>query len=181
MKRNSFFILFLFTVATTFSQQYFDTVQLRKSVEFMSADDKMGRLPGSDGSQAVAEYILTEFKNAGLVPLCSNGYQHFSYIKGWQNTDSCAAWLDDKELVPYLDFAPVNYFHTCKAGLEAEVVFVGNGEGVNWKKCTGKWVLLLEDENIHRTTASHMAIIQGAGGIIVIDTTNSLQYEYSNV
>lgn len=181
MKRNSFFILFLFTVATAFSQQYFDTVQLRKSVEFMSADDKMGRLPGSDGSQVVSEYILAEFKNAGLVPLCSNGYQHFSYIKGWQNTDSCAAWLDDKELVPYLDFAPVNYFHTCKAGLEAEVVFVGNGEGVNWKQCTGKWVLLLEDENIHRTTASHMAIIQGAGGIIVIDTTDSLQYEYSNV
>ena len=66
MKRNSFFILFLFTVATTFSQQYFDTVQLRKSVEFMSADDKMGRLPGSDGSQVVSEYILAEFKNAGL-------------------------------------------------------------------------------------------------------------------
>ena len=181
MKKNNFFILFLFAVATAFPQQYFDTVQLRKSVEFMSADDKMGRLPGSDGSNVVAEYILTEFKNAGLTPLCNSGYQHFSYIKGWQNSDSCGAWLDGRELVAYSDFAPVNYFHTRTAGLEAEVMFVGNGQDVDWKKCVGKWVMLVEDENIRYTRLSHKAINQGVGGIILIDTAGSPQYEYSNV
>ena len=181
MKRRNFFILFLFVATTVFSQQYFDTVQLRKSVEFMSADDKMGRLPGTDGSNAVAEYILAEFNNAGLNPLCNGGYQYFSYIKGWKNSDSCAALLDGKKLVPYSDFAPVNFFHTRSASLSADVVFIGNAHDVDWEKCKGKWVMMKDDEKASYKSLSHKAINQGVGGLILIDTSNSPRYEYSNV
>lgn len=181
MKRSNFFILFLFVATTVFSQQYFDTVQLRKSVEFMSADDKMGRLPGTDGSNAVAKYILAEFNNAGLRPLCNGGYQYFSYIKGWKNSDSCAALLDGKKLVPYSDFAPVNFFHTRSASLSADVVFIGNAQDVDWEKCKGKWVMMKDDEKASYKSLSHKAINQGVGGLILIDTSNSPRYEYSNV
>ena len=181
MKRNNFFILFLFAAATSFSQQYFDTVQLRNSVEFMSADDKMGRLPGTDGSNTVARYILDEFNNAGLTPLCDGGYQYFSYIKGWKNSDSCAAMLDGKKLVPYSDFAPVNFFHTRSASLSADVVFIGNAQDVDWEKCKGKWVMMKDDEKVSYKSLSHKAINQGVGGLILIDTSDKPQYEYFNI
>lgn len=180
MKRYIAFALLMVVFKMSFSQQYFDTLQLRKSVAFMSDDDKMGRLPDSDGSNAVASFIVDEFKHAGLKLLCNDGYQPFSYYKGWKMGDTNMAMFDGEPLQCFTDYAPACYFNTSMATLNADVVAVGNGKKVDWSKCEGKWVLLMPDLDDRHPSLARNAIKNGAGGVIIVDTAKAPQYDYYN-
>lgn len=180
MKKYIVFVLLLVAFKLSFSQQYFDTLQLRKSVAFMSDDDKMGRLPDSEGSNAVAKFIVDEFKQAGLKLLCDEGYQHFTYYKGWKMGDTNAAVFDGRQLECFVDYAPACYFNTLKAELKADVVVVGNGKNVDWTKCEGKWVMMIPDVDDRHPSLARNAIRNGAGGVIIVDTATMPQYDYYN-
>ena len=182
MKRCVSGVLLFLLCGLSFSQQCFDTLQLRRSVAFMSDDDKMGRLPDSEGSNVVAEFILDEFKKAGLKPLCDDGYQSFYYSKGWLMGDTNIAIFEGKELVCFTDYAPVNYFNTIGSHLSAEVVAVGSGKNVDWSLCEGKWVMMFVDFEHERHFAfARNAIRGGAGGVILIDTAGVPAYEAVSV
>lgn len=165
-----------------YSQEFLDTALLRREVTFISTDDKGGRYPDSRGSKVVAEYVLSSFKQAGLKPLCSGGYQQFSLVDGWEPDSENTASFCGKPLKAYADFAPVNYFHTLQASLSAEIVLVGCGNDIDWAKCKGKWVMILCLKNHNYSTIAGRAIKHGVGGIILARTDHALpKYQYANV
>ena len=181
MKHYSIFIFLVFCFEIAFSQQYFDTLQLHKSLTFIAHDDKSGRYPGTEGSNIVAEFILQEFKAANLTPLCDNGYQYFSFFKGWTMGDSNTATLNEKYLTCLTDFAPLNYFNTINSSLSAQVVAIGNSKDIDWSLCTNKWVLIYTNSYSKNKDMAIYAIKQGVGGVILLDTNETFPtYKYYN-
>ena len=50
--------------------------RLQTHVQFLASADLQGRKPGTPGHRKAADYIVTEFQEAGLQPLASlNGYR----------------------------------------------------------------------------------------------------------
>ncbi len=194
--KKQFYILFIgiFIWEWSFSQPYFDTVQLRKSISYMADDDKAGRFPGTSESAVVADFIRDVFKNAGLTLVCDDGFQPFNYTKGWKLGDSNFAEINGKPLMYDTDFVAVDYFQTRKASLSAPIVFIGYGNINNAKQIddyahmdiVGKWVMILGGTDSLNPLSTdinkvHKAFNQGAGGVILVDTSKTLASEIKNV
>ena len=70
------FVLFVLTFVAAFTGPLaaqripaaFDTAAFRRHLEFLAADERMGRAPGTPGAAASARYIASHFARIGLTP-----------------------------------------------------------------------------------------------------------------
>src|SRR5687768_13856880 len=56
------------TVTAPLSAQTFDTNRLKRHVQTLSADNYEGRAPATRGEQMTVDYLIREFRAAGLQP-----------------------------------------------------------------------------------------------------------------
>ncbi len=165
MKKNLFLSILFFVITFSLSNSLLAQKKVRSlsdNLKFLSSDSLKGRFPGTPQDQLAANYIMSQFKNAGLKPLAENGMQYFKIITkvelGAKNTFSyngtTATLKTDFTALPYTD----------NATLESEVVFVGYGFDINtdslkWNDyqgldVKGKWLLVLRgDPELDKNTS----------------------------
>lgn len=109
---------------------------LGRRIETLSADDFMGRAPGTEGGQKTLDYIAAEMKAAGLNPMGENGtyFQTVELAEATLAADSMMQITHDDEILVSANASQTNdaVFWTKKTDAaltlaDSELVFVGYG------------------------------------------------------
>jgi len=110
--------------------------KLRAEVSYLASDALAGRMTGSEGSQAAADFIAAHFRQAGLKPVgeSKNYFQDFEFTAGVRiltNENRLAITRLDE--TPRLfqvekDFRPLSF--TANGEIDGEVIFAGYGLSV---------------------------------------------------
>jgi Zn-dependent M28 family amino/carboxypeptidase len=112
------YLLLLFLVGCSVSQKTTDkfkddaalTANIQKHVQYLADDKLEGRRTGSEGEKLAADYIIQEFKNAGLEPKGTNSYlQPFQVNEGREYLPASSLSIDDQQLELGKDFYPLPY------------------------------------------------------------------------
>jgi len=108
------------------------TVDLQSEVGYLASDELEGRMTGSAGIKKAAEYLVTQFKAAGLKPFGDNGsyLQEFEFTSGMklasnQNRLEVTIAGETKTFEVEKDFMPLSF--TANGEVEGDVVFAGYG------------------------------------------------------
>ena len=139
--------------------------ELRKHVSYMASDDLKGRRTGTEGDSLAAEYIRSELKESGLVPLYEKGFQRFRVTDKIISGPANSLILNGASLKLDTDFAPFAF--SDNNSFSGEVVFAGYGFDINddslkWKDyegldVKGKIVMILRaDPEIEKTMSIFM-------------------------
>lgn len=107
---------------------------LSRRIETLSADDFMGRAPGTEGGQMTLDYLVAEMKAAGLEPMGENGtyLQTVTLAEATLSPDSTMRITHDDDVVLEADQSTNAVFWTKKTDADlmvenSELVFVGYG------------------------------------------------------
>ena len=102
------------------------TDELREHLEFLAADGREGRFPGTPGIAAAEEYIVSRYEELGLthVPGFKGWYDGFELEGRPWDFDSRLS-LGSEDYYMGTDFAPLHI--SGEGELEARVVFAGYG------------------------------------------------------
>ena len=107
------FILFLLSCGTTKYVPINDDQlkgNLKKHISTLASDDFAGRETGAPGEQKSYEYIIKEFKKAGLKPKGEKGFlQPFPFTAGAEFGSSTQLVVNSNIYVPGVDFFPLPY------------------------------------------------------------------------
>jgi aminopeptidase YwaD len=116
LKRIFFYgclILFLLSCGTTKYVPINDDqlkANLKKHISTLASDDFAGRETGTPGEKKASEYIIKEFKKAGLKPKGENGFlQPFQFTAGAEFGSSTQLIVNSNIYVPGVDFFPLPY------------------------------------------------------------------------
>jgi hypothetical protein len=102
------------------------TQQLAADVAWLASDDRDGRLTGSAGAEASADYIAARYRGLGLAPLPKLGYrQAFSFPWRTSIRDHTALAIGDRVLRLQQDFVP--YAFSGLGEFSGRPAFVGYG------------------------------------------------------
>src|SRR5215213_5285220 len=83
---------------------------LQKHIQVLASDSLEGRRTGTPGEQKAIAYISNEFKNAGLLPKCTNGYfQPFEIDEGKQILPATKLIVDGQSLALEKYFIPLAF------------------------------------------------------------------------
>ena len=162
---------------------------LLNHIKFLSSDERMGRYPGSKGSEDAINYIVKHFKTNNLSPAGENGYlQPFEFITGVTLGEQNNLSIQEEHFIVNEDFIPLEFSSNGK--IEGNVVFAGYGfaidDSVLWNdyngiNAEGKWVLIFRGgpggDHPHSDYANHiplrkkalLARDQKAAGIIFVN------------
>lgn len=161
---------------------------LEKHISYLASDELSGRYPGTEGSQKAAEYIRTQFQNAGLKLLGNNGFQEFEQVVNVSAGENNTLKINNIEFKQGMDFAPFPF--SSNATLNAPVVFAGYGFDINtdslkWNDYEGidvssKWVIIFRADPEYEKQESHfinygdardkviLAKDKGAAGVLFV-------------
>ncbi len=103
--------------------------ELKEHIEYLASEELQGRLPGTPGDLAAAEYIRDKMLMWGLEPLFDNGLQKFDIVADVKSGEKCSFSVGGREFVNDKDFHPFSFSENGK--LEAEVVFAGYGFSID--------------------------------------------------
>ena len=127
------------------------TGELEEHIDYLASDELQGRLPGTAGDLAAAEYIRDYLKNAGLRPVSGDGLQQFELVASVEPGENCSLLIDGEEFSEGTDFQPLSI--SSNGSLDAEVVFAGYGFMIDdgtilWNdyadlEISNKWVMIL--------------------------------------
>jgi aminopeptidase YwaD len=114
--------------------------ELKKHVSYLASDGLKGRRTGTEGDSLAAEYIRTELKDIGLVPLYDKGFQRFRVTDKIISGPANNLIVNGSFLKIDADFAPFAFSEN--NSFSGEVVFSGYGFDINedslkWKDYTG--------------------------------------------
>ncbi len=162
--------------------------ELKDHIEYLASDELQGRLPGTPGDLAAAEYIRDKMLKWGLEPLYDNGLQKFDIVADVKAGENCYFSTGGKEFIKGTDFQPFSISENGR--LEAEVVFAGYGfsidsDEIKWDDYNsidikGLWVMMLradpEVDNAMSSFAAYsadrdkamLAKDKGAGGVLLV-------------
>lgn len=162
--------------------------ELKEHIEYLASEELQGRLPGTPGDLAAAEYIRDEMLMWGLEPLFDNGLQSFNIVADVKAGDKCYFAIADQEFTESKDFHPLSISES--SSLKAEVVFAGYGfsidsDEIKWDdyknvNVDGSWVMMLradpEVDNSMSSFATYssdrdkamLAKDKGAGGVLLV-------------
>lgn len=106
--------------------------RLRAHLEFLADDKREGRLTGSSGYQAAAEYVAAEFKSYGLKPGGEDGWYQKVPLQSYQIDADTASMIshrdgEDRQLVFGEDYSMGGDKVRPENAVRAEVVYVGYG------------------------------------------------------
>lgn len=134
-----------------------DILRITNDVYYLASDELEGRLPGTPGCDLAADYIASEFQNAGLEPITRMGYfQPFEITSGV--TPGSGNYLNvntpDGEYGYAIDTDFLPLFFSPNGEVSGDVVFAGYGitaEEYGWDDYadidpTGKIVMCFRDE-----------------------------------
>ena len=123
---------------------------LKQHVEFLASDLLKGRKPGTPEADLAAEYILQEFKYAGLTPICDDGFQYFDVVTAIRLGEDNILALGENQFVVEEDFMPLAF--SSSGDVDAGIVFAGFGydldlDSLQWNDYAdvdvdGKWVMI---------------------------------------
>ena len=139
--------------------------ELKKHVSYLASDDLKGRRTGTEGDSLAAEYIRSELKKNGFVPLYEKGFQRFRVTDKIISGPANSLILNGASLKLDTDFAPFAF--SDNNSFSGEVVFAGYGFDINddslkWKDyegldVKGKIVMILRaDPEIEKTMSIFM-------------------------
>jgi aminopeptidase YwaD len=181
MKRI-FFFLFILTEAT-FAQKLkkADKVilqNLKSHIDFLADDKLEGRRAGSAGEKLATDYLVNQFKSAGLSPAGVNGtyLQPFDISEGKQILKTSIFRINQHELVAGSDYFPLA-FSPNSAVIDAMVSPSLAETGQPWFKDIGD-ILLNNKENPHFDLQAQLRIEiknasdKGAKALIFFNTSN---------
>lgn len=177
------------TKQTLSSNSEISEADLLNHIKFLSSDERMGRYPGSKGSEDAIDYIVKYFKTNKLSPAGENGYlQPFEFITGINLGGQNHLSIQDKHFIVNEDFVPLEFSSNGK--IEGNLVFAGYGftinDSVSWNDYNGidvegKWVLIFRGgpggDHPHSDYVNHiplrkkamLARDQKAAGIIFVN------------
>ncbi len=85
-------------------------VQLKRHISTLASDRFEGREAGKPGEQRAFEYLIREFRLAGMIPKGTEGYlQPFTFTDKTEMGDGCALQVNGRKLEPGKDFFPLIY------------------------------------------------------------------------
>jgi len=173
-----------------------DTNAIFSHIAYLADDRLKGRLPGTEGYQMAADYVVGQFKQTGILPGGDNAgfFQKLVIRKSIVNNTSSIVVLKDKngntDSLSFLkDFVPAPHPLNTNASAEGQLVFAGYGvdiagkysdyQGIDVKE---KIVVLLTGvpDGLPSTLAAHFssagnkmntAFAKGAVGVIMINLT----------
>ena len=144
MKHQILIIAFLFALSVNnFAQNYnpeITTDELKVSIGFLASDSLKGRKPGTPEINVAADLIKSYFVNAGLKPICDEGFQDFELVtKVTLGKKNSYYFMGIKGEVKK-DFTPLAFSKT--ALLNTKAVFAGYGlsvktDSINWDDYKG--------------------------------------------
>ena len=161
--------------------------ELEAHINYLSSDELMGRMPGTEGDIKSAEYIRDVLESWGLKPAVEDGLQRFEIVA------SVEAGENNKLIIegtPVSQEKLMPFAFSESSELNAEVVFAGYGfdiqsDTLNWNDydnvdITGKWVMILRADPEVDNPSSNFAEIsadrdkvmmakdKGAGGVLMV-------------
>ena len=173
-------ILFLFSTLFLFLHfsyaQNPDLKRLTKNIEFLASDSLKGRYPGTAEDKVAANFIIQNFKDAGLKPMFGDGLQEFEIVTSVKPGESNFMIFNEISGELGKDFTPFGFSENGK--LMANIVFVGYGfdfesDTLNWKDyenvdVTDKWVLILRgDPEIDNPFSNFVAHSQDRNKVMI--------------
>jgi len=106
-------IVFLFSCAETKQITLSDTdlkTNLKKHIVTLSSDEFMGRETATKGEELAMEYIIAQFKEAGLKPKGEKKFvQEFKFTEGANIGAGTQLYINDKSFKLNEDFYPLQY------------------------------------------------------------------------
>jgi aminopeptidase YwaD len=106
-------IAFLCSCAETKQITLSDTdlkINLKKHISTLASDEFMGRETGTKGEQLAMEYIIDQFKDAGLKPKGEKKFvQEFPFTEGANIGPGTQLYINDKSFKLNEDFYPLQY------------------------------------------------------------------------
>ena len=135
MKRN-FALLLVLIAANLQAQQEPDLLlqqRLKAHIEFLAADELRGRLPGTQGYNIAARYVVSQFRQMGLLPAGAKDsyYQQVPMRQAWLEEGSATMRLNRQDLGRNYEFLEEFYVRPStgytRADITAELVFAGYG------------------------------------------------------
>ncbi len=128
------FILFFFLVNFSCTQAqnvaFIKKENLLKTVSFLSSPELDGRLPGSPGYHKAAEFMASEFKKLGLLPVGDSSYFQFTNVEYTEISDQFYFMLlhAGKPIATYKQGEDYIFRTNTGSGhARADVVFCGYG------------------------------------------------------
>jgi aminopeptidase YwaD len=152
MKRIFFFLILVSEVGFAQKMKKTDKAiqqNLKSHIEFLADDRLEGRRAGSNGEKLAIEYLVNQFKTAGLSPAGANGtyLQPFDIAEGKQILKSSLFSINQNRLEAGKDFFPLAYSPNCSV-FEAMVSPSLAEKGQPWFRDIGD-ILLNNKENPH--------------------------------
>ncbi len=158
-------------------------------IKYLSSDELKGRRSGTPEDRVARDYIVRQFKAAGIDPLSPDGsyFQDYEFVQSLDLGPANQLSFGGQSYSAGLDFTPLGF--SSNTELTADAVFVGYGfdigDSLNWHDydsvdVKGKWVVILrggpDDNGAHSPFDSHMALRKKvlvardheAGGVIFI-------------
>lgn len=123
---------------------------LRRHVEALTADAMGGRLTGSDGARAAADYIAGRFAETGLTPEGDSFLQSFDFTAGVSIGEGNRLTIGGEEARLEDDWVPLGFSASDEVAPSA-VIFAGYGilaaggsdyDSFGDADVTGKWVMV---------------------------------------
>ncbi len=188
--RYTFILLLLIVIHSCSGLQddpSFTQEEFQDHLSFLASDSLKGRYPGTPEDRVLAEYIVNEYRGAGLKILADDGLQVFEITTDLSLGDSNWFRAETTEALLEEEFIPAGF--SANGGASAPVVFAGYGhvsksdqficndyENVD---VSGKWVLVLdqlpdfiqekeEDEYPGSRDKAMLAADHQASGLIII-------------
>ena len=133
--RHHFFLLILIFGCTNSIQVSNETLsskpeiteaELLSHIKYLSADERTGRFPGTQGSKEAIDYISNKFKSSDVTPAGTDGFlQPFEFITGIKVDNTTRLTTGLNSAILNKDFIPLEFSSNGK--FEGSVVFVGYG------------------------------------------------------
>jgi len=184
----SVLLLFQGLYAQTLTNPEITVDDLKSHISYLASDELKGRYTGTPGSTAASEYIMSQFREAGLELLGEKGFQHFEVVVNVSAGKNNSFKIDDQHVTSGSDYTPFPF--SKNATVASGVVFAGYGFEINqdslvWNdyegfEVTGKWVMILRGDPEMEKQESRFALYgddrdkvliardKGAAGVIFV-------------
>ena len=123
------------------------TTELIAHIQYLAADEREGRFPGSAGSRAAAEYITKQWAATDIIaPDALPGMrQTFTMTSGVSTDEGCVLSIGEEELVLGGDFIPLGF--SSQGSFSGGAVYAGLGlsdddSAAVAPDLTGQWLLV---------------------------------------
>jgi hypothetical protein len=161
---------------------------LTMHISYLASEQLQGRLPGTDGDLAAAEYFRDQLASYGFTPVTGDGFQEFEVAANVVAGENNSLTLNGTQFTEGTDFTPPGFSGDGSA--VSEVLFAGYGfdfqhDGITWNdysdiSAEGKWVLILRaDPEVEKSTSLFsefsadrykcmVAADRGAAGVLLV-------------